>query len=104
MSERRRSLSIRFEAESMAWIKNAAQTINAGLPGGDGFTLGARPERPEPMCVVVGLAEIAAPSREDAIYLVCEPLRKIEGVQINVMGSEEPGEPDLIVRDHDIDL
>lgn len=101
MTDIRNQVTLRFEAQEMAWIEHIAETINTGLPDGDGLTLGARPERAEPPYVMTGLAEVTAPTRADAADIVREPLRSAEDVWITVQVGLDQAEPDLILTDQD---
>lgn len=74
------------------------------LPDGDGLTLGAPPERAQPPYIRTGLAEVAAPTRSDAVYKIRELLHDVDDAWITVLGNPDQGEPDLTLTDQDFNL
>lgn len=104
MTDTRNRVHLRFDAQDLAWIERIAGIINERLPDGDGLTLGAPPERAQPPYIKTGLAEVAASTRSDAVYMIRGLLHDIDDVWITVLGNPDQGEPDLTLTDQDFNL
>jgi|ERR1700739_4094101 hypothetical protein len=104
MTDIRNHVHLRFEAQDLGWIERIAGIIEAGLPDGDGLRLGASPERAQPPYIRTGLAEVAAPTRSDAVYMIRELLHDVDDVWITVLGNPDQGEPDMTLTDEDFNL